>query len=330
MSHKISVIIPVYNGEQFIARAIESVLAQTVKPFEIIVINDGSKDGTLNILNSYGGKIRAVSIPNGGVSNARNTGIKMAQGDCVAFLDADDVWHPNKLEQQLKAFEKYPDIGFCCCNYSIFDTYRGVTVDHFTVLKNTEANFNEPLRQLPVKLLLTVNFVGTCSGVLIRKGLLDQVGAFNVSYKQSEDYELWLRCGLKTNFILLNEVLVDKKMHTSNLTNNFKESYSFHLRVLEDIKTPFNDYFKKNSLMGDYREDISRTNYKLGELYYNEGSASDGFLFYWRGLAAHWTFKNLIHFIFVVLKKSMRLLSFGLISRKSFSKLSNGRAKSAS
>ncbi len=116
MDQKVSVIITVYNGEQFIARAIDSVLAQTAKPYELIVINDGSKDGTLEVLKRYEGKIRYITIPNGGVSNARNTGIKMATGDFVAFLDADDVWHLDKLEKQLGAFARYPETGLCCCD----------------------------------------------------------------------------------------------------------------------------------------------------------------------------------------------------------------------
>lgn len=330
MSNKVSVVIPVYNGEKFIARAIDSVLSQSVRPFEVIVINDGSTDGTLKIVNGYGEKVRCVSIPNGGVSNARNTGIKMVQGDYVAFLDADDVWHVNKLEKQLEVLQEHPQAGLCCCDYSVFDSFRGSLVNHFTVLKETDANFNGPLSVLPVKLLLRVNFVGTCSTVLVRKALLEKVGAFNVAYRQSEDFELWLRCGRESNFVLLSDVLVDKKAHSANLTNNLEESYLCHLKVLADIRNSFADYLKTNGLTADYQLDVSRTNYKLGELYFNDGQISKAFQRYWLGFSSYGSVGNFIHYLVTVSKKLLRLLSFGLISRKNLDERITGRAERVS
>src|SRR4051812_47467284 len=103
MGNTVSVIIPVYNGAAFITRAIDSALQQSHRPSEIIVVNDGSTDATLDVLAPYGGRIVLISIANGGVSNARNVGIAASTGELLAFLDADDSWHPNKLQMQVAA-----------------------------------------------------------------------------------------------------------------------------------------------------------------------------------------------------------------------------------
>ncbi|MBL8012337.1 MAG: glycosyltransferase family 2 protein [Candidatus Omnitrophica bacterium] len=321
MSLKVSVIIPVYNGEKFIARAIDSVLAQTVKPFEVIVINDGSKDATAEILRQYDGKIRVLTIPNGGVSNARNTGMQMAQGNCLAFLDADDFWHATKLQRQLAVFERYPEVGFCCCNYSIYDSYRKELVDHFIVLEELDVNFNEPLQMLPLEVLLKVNFVGTCSTVLVRKQLIDQVGVFNVNYKQSEDFDLWLRLAVETPFVLLSEVLVDKKLHDTNLTNDSRESYDCHQVVLSDIKKPLGDYLTQNKLWSVYNASVSSTYYKQAEVAFNAKNYKKAFELYRLALRSHTTVKNALVFSVVFLKKLIRWLTGGMISRQNLKKL---------
>ncbi|MGI8668594.1 MAG: glycosyltransferase family 2 protein, partial [Aridibacter sp.] len=97
----VSVIIPAYNAEQFISQTIESVLGQTLKDFEIVVVDDGSTDETAGIAESYGAPVRCIRKTNGGVSRARNTGIEHAVGKYIAFLDADDLWEPTKLEKQV-------------------------------------------------------------------------------------------------------------------------------------------------------------------------------------------------------------------------------------
>ena len=111
MSETVTVIIPVFNGEAWVRQAIDSARGQTVPPLEVIVVDDGSTDGTPAILAEYGTKIRAIRTTNEGVAAARNTGLRMAQGEFIAFLDADDVWHPRKLERQLRAMTASPRVG---------------------------------------------------------------------------------------------------------------------------------------------------------------------------------------------------------------------------
>ena len=108
-----SIIIPVYNGAKFIDNAIESVLSQTNSDWELIVVNDGSKDATMSVLEKYAGndKIRIINKENAGVSVARNTGFEASTGEYIAFLDADDVWHNNHLEVMAELISKYPTAG---------------------------------------------------------------------------------------------------------------------------------------------------------------------------------------------------------------------------
>ena len=112
---KVSIIIPVFNTEKFVRQAIESALAQTYKNHEIIVVNDGSADKSLEICNRYQNQVRIITQDNQGVACARNTGIRESKGEYIALLDADDYWHLDKLTKQMEVFEKNPSIGIVHC-----------------------------------------------------------------------------------------------------------------------------------------------------------------------------------------------------------------------
>ncbi|MHC5141971.1 MAG: glycosyltransferase family 2 protein, partial [Planctomycetota bacterium] len=114
---KISVVIPAYNAEKHIARAIESVLAQTRPADEVIVIDDGSSDATAEVVRSFGDKVIFIQQENAGASVARNAGIEAATSDWIAFLDADDEWLPNKLQLQVEHFKRNPDLLWATGNY---------------------------------------------------------------------------------------------------------------------------------------------------------------------------------------------------------------------
>lgn len=314
---KISVIIPVYNGEKFIARAIETVLAQTYKAHEIIVINDGSRDKTEDVLKSFGEKIRFKTIKNGGVSNARNQGIQMATGDLVAFLDADDVWMPDKLEIQQGFFARYPNVGFCCCNYRVFYAYVQKEVEHFVVLKGRQVTYDAPFSgKDALKLLLALNFVGTASTVIIKKEVLERVGVFNTSYKQAEDFELWLRVAQVTDYVIVSKVHVEKKTHETNLTNNQFEMHSCHKTVLSDFLKANKAFIIEQGLERHFWNAMSDVHYKLADAAYNIGREKESFGFYFKSFYLSRTPKNFFRMLVGVIKKSIRYLSFGLITRR--------------
>lgn len=198
----ISVVIPAYNCESTIIHSIESVLGQCDVDgvsFEIIVVNDGSLDNTLAVLDSYVHEkslpnVRVYSKPNGGVSSARNYGIAKSSGEWVAFLDSDDVWLPNKIKSQLDIVKNIPDLDFigCARNHEMLRLYGREVVS---------------LYKVSVRDLLFKMFPQT-STALVRKSLLNRVGYYNEEMTHSEDGELWIRLCRGGSFYYMPESLV--------------------------------------------------------------------------------------------------------------------------
>jgi glycosyltransferase involved in cell wall biosynthesis len=180
---RVSVIIPTYDSGPLLTDAVESVLAQTVVPSEIIVVDDGSRDDTRKRLEAYAGRIKSVFQENQGVAAARNHGIRLAQGDLVAFLDADDVWHPRKLEFQTSVMDERPEIGLL--GTRVFDWPHG---DFPDVGAASELTVSQVTREQ----LIVKNYFST-SSVIVRRTVLQRAGPFDVQLQGPEDYDLWLR-----------------------------------------------------------------------------------------------------------------------------------------
>lgn len=317
MNRKVSVIIPVYNGEAFIERAINSVLDQTLTPLEVIVVNDGSKDATAEKLMNFGNKITVITIPNGGVSNARNVGIKASTGDLIAFLDADDVWYQEKLKVELAVFEKFPEVGFTCCDYLKFNAAIHLKVNYFSRFKkDSNFNFDEPLIKSAFELLIKENFVGTCSNVMFKRELIDKVGFFDVNLRQAEDYDMWIRFSLITNFVLISNQLLEKITHETNLTNNNLETLLYHEMVLMKIKTNNLACKVLDNILDDYSQALAEVRYQIGNLLYESNKKKRAFKYYLMGLSASWSVENLKKFTYFFGRKFIRTISFGIIRNK--------------
>jgi glycosyltransferase involved in cell wall biosynthesis len=208
----VSVIIPVFNGEKFIAEAIESVLGQSIKPSEVIVVNDGSTDETEGILKKFGESIQYINQANAGSASARNKGLQIAQSNVIGFLDADDIWVKDKLEKQLNLFRKNPQyemvIGLLCrIPYSKTD---------------------EVLNQKKVK----GEYVLQLGSVLIQKRVFDQIGNFDESMLQGEDVDLFLRI-LEAGIKVWGhpDVVQYYRRHDRNLTLNEKQKNFYLLKA---------------------------------------------------------------------------------------------------
>jgi glycosyltransferase involved in cell wall biosynthesis len=195
---KISVIIPTYNRSEFILKAINSVKNQTFKVDEIIVVNDGSSDETIQILENIK-DINVISTKNLGVSNARNIGIKNAKNNWITFLDSDDIWKEDKLEKQINFHKTNPDILFSYTN----ETW---------IYNNKEVNKGKSNKKYGGNIfdkIIKKCFIGA-STTMINKKVFEDVGIFDTNLKVCEDYDLWLRIGKKYFIGYLEEELIFK------------------------------------------------------------------------------------------------------------------------
>jgi glycosyltransferase involved in cell wall biosynthesis len=186
----VSIVIPAYNTEGTIRRAIDSILVQTYKPIEIIVVDDGSKDGTEAVCRTYGDRIRYIKQDNGGAAAARNTGIRNANGDFVGFLDADDWYLPEKIKHDIKLFALYPEVGAVTSAF----VQRTASGDMVTPQAGRVFGGAEEARLVDYFLSESQgNWIVTTNTILIRREVLDVVGVFNVDLTYGEDIDLWCR-----------------------------------------------------------------------------------------------------------------------------------------
>lgn len=196
----VSVIIPTFNRGWILKEAIDSVLVQEFKDFELIVVDDGSTDNTQDILDLYKGDILAVRQENKGVSAARNTGLGLASGNLISFLDSDDLWLPKKLSEQVAFFCSNPDVLICQTEETWIR--RGVRVNPKKRHKKLSGMIFEPSLALCLV---------SPSAVMIRRSLLDQVGLFDEGLPACEDYDLWLRISCNYPVHLIDTPLIIKR-----------------------------------------------------------------------------------------------------------------------
>lgn len=200
-SPQVSIIIPAFNAASTIIKAVESVLSQSYCNFELIIIDDGSTDSTLKVVNSLtDSRIKIFTQTNAGVSSARNKGIFLSRGNLIAFLDADDVWLPKKLEIQLDYFEKKPYLDFL----SGSAIYKYNKKYQYRKSKCLEGNvFNK---------LLSGNYILT-SSVMFKKKIAKNIKMFNEDITLGEDWDFWLRLSLKNYFLTISDPLVLYEVH---------------------------------------------------------------------------------------------------------------------
>lgn len=208
---KISVVIPAYNAEPFIAMTVRSALQQTYQDIEVIVVDDGSTDGTAACLDEFGDRIRVLRQANAGVARARNAGVAMAKGSWIAFLDADDLWLPEKLERQMATAEA----PLLYTNRFNIGARGGLPVVQSAVTQMHEGDVFLPL-------LLEGNFI-TNSSVVIRRDVFESTGGFESSVSPAEDWDLWLRVAERHPARLCAEPLVRYRFHPDGASRNHQK-----------------------------------------------------------------------------------------------------------
>ncbi|MBE9186705.1 glycosyltransferase family 2 protein [Microcoleus sp. LEGE 07076] len=231
----VSVIIPAYNAEEFIAKTLESVLSQTYQNIEILVVNDGSTDTTPEIVKSFAQKDSRIILlqqSNTGVAAARNRAIEKAKGEYIAPIDADDIWYPQNLEKQIECFIKSePTVGVV---YS-----WSVDINEQDLL--TGGFYNSTIEGEVYPILVYKYFIGNASSSLIRRACLEKIGGYNCQFKLEnaqgcEDWELHLRIAQHYQFKVVPEYLVGYRQIPSSMSCNYAAMAKGHSLILADVR----------------------------------------------------------------------------------------------
>ncbi|MBL3654835.1 glycosyltransferase family 2 protein [Fulvivirga sediminis] len=232
-----SVIIPLYNKQENIAKTVESVLSQTYQEFELIIVNDGSTDNSLEVVKNFNtNRLKLYSIENSGVSAARNYGIGKAKYPYIALLDADDYWRPNYLALAKEVISTYKDVQMMAFAY--YRVINGI---------NEELNFGLKhqfdtgrINNYFELMLLSNNSMITSSSVIISKLLFNKVGLFNEKLKYGEDLEMWFRLLSETDFFFVNKNLVfynfDGQDRACDKFFDLESDLVFHLDVFSNLE----------------------------------------------------------------------------------------------
>lgn len=225
----VSVIIPAYNASPFIRRALDSVLAQTKSVHEVIVVDDGSKDSTCEVVRSYGSRVKLLIQENGGPSAARNKGISSSTGEFIAFLDADDWWSPTKIEKQLNELALNGNAVLC-----------------YTGLLKVDQGREEEGRIAQLDKMKSLLRIGNpCippSCIMVRRASLESIGGFSLTQKGCEDWDLLCRLYKAGGFCVVREALTSYLVSSGGLSGNADHMYRDFENMLDTLLSDFTGF----------------------------------------------------------------------------------------
>lgn len=231
-----SVIIPLYNKENFIEETLQTVQNQTFQDFEIIIIDDGSTDNSFEIASKFiSQNIVIIKQKNQGVSVARNFGIKKAQSHHIALLDADDLWHSNHLFELKKQIELFPNAGLYCNNYQISYAKKMCRSSQFNFDFNKDCLIVNDFFKASI-----INSVAWTSAVAISKDKFNIIGGFNSKLKTAQDLDLWIRLALKYEVIFNPTITMTYKIYVENSLSKNEFNY---------LRYEFSNYFKEEEIL---------------------------------------------------------------------------------
>jgi len=270
---KVSVVIPTYNAARYIAEAIESVLAQSYHDYEIIVVDDGSTDNTKEVLRPYMDRIRYFYKENGGVSSARNRGIQEARGEYIAFLDADDLWLPEKLKLQIEIMEQHPDFAMIHTDIKVIDV-------NGTLLKESANKRRQSHNGMVFEeFFKTYRSLVMMSSALIRKSSIESMGLFDESLSVSEDYDFFLRFFWNYPVYLLDEPLVKYRITPGSISRSDKvKEVICRKQVIDRFVTQHKDFFDQHQNL--VKSKWNDFNFESGLILFYRGNFSQSHSFF--------------------------------------------------
>jgi glycosyltransferase involved in cell wall biosynthesis len=231
----VSVILAVHNREATVARAIASVLAQTYRPVELIVVDDGSTDGTRGVVEHFGAQVKLIAQAHAGVYAARNHGLCQAHGELVAFIDSDDAWLPDKLAAQVTLLRR-PKVGL------VFGDAVHVTAPHEDAPRNGLTCFRvtPPRRGRVAERFAWGNFVPTCT-VLVRRSCLEETGGFAEQSEVSADYLAWFRIALRHELDYVARPVAEYTVHAGGISFDLGRSLVARIKLFSAELAQTND-----------------------------------------------------------------------------------------
>ncbi|SEH72001.1 Glycosyl transferase family 2 [Rheinheimera pacifica] len=229
----VSVIIPCYNSAAHITAAIDSVLTQDYANIEVIVVDDGSTDNSIDILRQFGDKIIVLQQANQGPAAARNAGMRIASGQFIAFNDSDDLWLPGKLTAQITYLQQHPEIGLCYCGWAIWhgETSLEQISAQLADAGQTDAAEDAYYSGWLYLKLLKDSVIHTITAVM-RREIIDTIGMFNTDYRIGEDHDFWLRISQRYQMAKLSQTYAVYRDNPHSTTKKV-HAKNFSLLVLE-------------------------------------------------------------------------------------------------
>ena len=276
---KVSVIIPTHNRAEFLRSAITSILNQTFQDFEIVIIDDASKDRTREVIAHFNDtRIKVLhNQVSKGAAESRNTGIMNAKSEYIAFLDDDDEWLPEKLKIQICLLDNSPqEVGGICTGYFTIEKVGG------RILSMNSPEMNDIYKD---------NFIIT-SSILLRRECFEKCGLFDENMPTSSDYDMWIRISKDFSFEIIKKALVNYYIHGDKLTFNYEKKIK-GLEVLLE---------KHGNLLKKYRKEYSMIYFKLGIYYCFEGEIQKGIKAFGKSVRINpFDFRNYFNFILSLL-----------------------------
>lgn len=292
----VSAVIPTFNSRDYITDAIKSVLGQTYKNCEIIVIDDGSTDETVEVLKPLFSKIKYCSQGNGGQSTARNTGIRHATGEYIAFLDADDLWLQKKLEKQVAYMEKNKRVGMSFTDSEIFKKDGIVYPSLFSHEKLLGSILPKQAGVVDAcfRKLISKNFIRIGS-VVIRRDCLEKSGLFDEALRNVPDLDFFLRIAMHYEIACIPEVLERRRLHDKNISADSLMTTRGYLAVLEKFKRLYPDYLASIGI--DIDKIIAGSYFSAGYILFGRNKMKDSREHFLKSLRIRYSKRPLIYYL---------------------------------
>jgi glycosyltransferase involved in cell wall biosynthesis len=269
-SPRVSVVIPTYNREDYVVAAVESVLHQTWPNVEVVVVDDGSKDRTAEVLAPYAGRITFLRQQNTGLAGARNAGWRASTGELVGFLDSDDLWDRRLVEEVVRVFRERPEADAVALAEREIDP---------------EGNVQEGLhtKRTPGIWFTPEGLIGRDTGVgsgrppVVKRAVLDRSGGFDATFRNyAVDSEMWIRNAFSIRMTILEQPLVLRRIHPGNVSGDLATDAEYWLKILDRVETEHPDFARANDAL--MRRTRGKQHLRIGREYLARTRESPGLL----------------------------------------------------